>query len=155
MIADRARGALLYSLAGVVLLGGGVWFFRAAPGTGLDPRVPEWRETVERLLPDRPLQTMADTIVMSGTVSTERTTAVSGGGSYLVSMVCAGTGQVRVRLSTSGDGRDSGQAVRCADRPVPQQFRVGLAEEFHLTVSGELAEGDAVFRWRLERTPGG
>ena len=151
MIADRTRGALLYSLAGAVLAGGGVWYFGAAPGTGLDPRVAQWQETVELLLPDRPLQTMADTIVVTGDITAERTTPVEGGGSYLLSVVCAGTGQVRVRLSSS-DGRDSGRAVRCSGEPVPEEIRVGLADEFYMSVAGE--QGDAVFRWRLEQVPG-
>ena len=152
MIADRTRGALLYSLAGAVLLGGGVWYFRAAPDLGLDPRVAQWRETVERVLPDRPLQTSADTIVISGDAGAERTSPVDGG-SYVLSLVCAGTGQVRVRLSSSG-GNDSGRGVPCTEEPAPQRLPVALAEEFHMTVSGEQADGDAVFRWRLERVPG-
>jgi len=149
---DRTRGALLYSLAGLVMLGGGLWFFRAAPETGVDPRVAEWQETAERLLPDLPLQTTADTIVLSGDISTERNTPVDGG-SYLLSVICAGTGQVRVRLSSSGLN-DSGRGVPCSDSPTAEQLPVGLAEEFHLTVSAEPGEGSAVFRWRLERTGG-
>lgn len=152
MIADRTRGVLLYSLAGVVLLGGGLWFFGAAPATGLDPRVAEWRETAERLLPDLPLQTMADTIVITGGISTERNTPVDGG-PYALSMICAGTGQVRVRLSSPG-GNDSGQAVRCSEEPIPQRLRFSLADEFYMSVAGEQDEGDAVFRWRLERVRG-
>jgi hypothetical protein len=149
---DRTRGALLYSLAGAVLVGGGLWFLRAAPETGLDPRVAGWQETAERLLPDLPLQTMADTIVLTGDISTEHNSPVDGG-SYLLSVVCAGTGQVRVRLSSSGLN-DSGRGVRCSDNPTAEQLTVGLAGEFYLSVSGEQNQGSAVFRWRLERTGG-
>ena len=152
MIGDRTRGALLYTLAAVVLLAGGVWFFRTAPETGLDPRVAEWQTTAERLLPDSPLQTMADTIVLTGDTSTEHNSPVDGG-SYALSMICAGTGQVRVRLSSSGRN-DSGRVVRCSDAPSPERLRVALADEFFLSVSGEQDDGGAVFRWRLERTRG-
>jgi hypothetical protein len=152
VIADRARGVLLYSLAGVVLLAGGLWFVRAAPQTGPDPRVARWQRIAEEALPDLPLQTMADTIVISGDAGTERSNAVDGG-SYALSMVCAGAGQVRVRLSSSGSN-DSGRAVRCSEEPTPEQLRVALADEFHLSVSGERQDGHAVFRWRLERTRG-
>ena len=152
MIDDRTRGALLYSLAGLVLLGGGVWFFRAAPETGLDPRVSEWQATVEQLLPDMPLQTMADTIVLTGDLSTERNSPVVGG-PYSLSVICAGTGQVRVRLSSPG-GNDSGRAVRCSDNPLPERLRFSLADEFYMSVSGEQEAGGAVFRWRLERVGG-
>ncbi len=150
MISDRARGVVLYSLAGAVLLGGGLWFVRAAPQTGLDPRLARWQETAEEVLPDLALQTMADTIVITGDISTQRNSPVDGG-SYSLSMVCAGTGQVRVRLSSS-DRNDSGRAVRCSDQPTPQRLRVALADEFHMSVSGEQDDGGAVFRWRLERT---
>ena len=152
MIPDRTRGVLLYALAGAVLLGGGVWFFRAAPPSGLDPRVARWQATAEEMLPDLALQTMADTIVITSDVSTERNAPVDGG-SYSLSMVCAGTGQVRVRLSSSGSN-DSGLAVRCSDEPTPEQLRVALADEFYMSVSGEQDDGGAVFRWRLERTRG-
>ena len=151
MIGDRKRGVLLYSLAGVVLLIGGLWFFGAAPQTGVDPRVAEWQTTAERLLPDLPLQTMADTIVLTGDIATERTSPVDGG-SYALSMICAGTGQVRVRLSSNGT--DSGLAVRCSDAPTERRLRVALAGEFFLSVSAEEDDGGAVFRWRLERTRG-
>jgi hypothetical protein len=150
VISERTRGVVLYSLTAVVLLAGGVWFVGTAPRTGLDPRVARWQQTAERLLPDLALQTMADTIVITGDVRTERNGPVDGG-SYALSMVCAGTGQVRVRLSSSGDN-DSGRAVPCSDAPTPQQLRVALADEFFMSVSGEQDDGGAVFRWRLERT---
>ncbi len=151
MIGDRARGATLYALTGVLLLGGGLWFLRAAPDTGVDPRIAGWRETTEKLLPDQPSQAMAETIVLTGELGTDRTTPVDGG-SYLLAMVCAGTGQVRVRLSSTGN--DSGRAVQCGEAPTVDRLRVAVAEEFFMRVSAENAEGGAVFRWRLERTRG-
>jgi hypothetical protein len=151
VIGDRARGAVLYALAAVVLVAGGLWFFRAAPRTGVDPRVAQWRATAEQLLPDLPLQTMADTIVLTGDISTERTSPVDGG-SYALSMICAGTGQVRVRLSSGGT--DSRLAVRCSDAPTARRLQVLLAGELFLSLSAEEHDGGAVFRWRLERTRG-
>ncbi len=151
-MADRTRGALLYSLTGAVLLGGGLWFFGTAPEDGRDPRIARWQATVEERLPDLAMQTLADTMVVGGDLSTERTSPVDGGW-YALSVVCAGTGQVRVRLSSS-DGNDTGRAVPCSDDPSPQRLQVALADEFYLSVAAEESDGGAVFRWRLERTRG-
>ena len=151
MIGDRARGATLYALAGVLLLGGAVWFFRAAPDTGPDPRIAAWRTTAEAALPDLPLQAMAETVVLAGDLATEQSTPVDGG-SYSLSMICAGTGQVRVQLSSSGT--DSGRAVRCAEAPAVDRIRVAVADDFFIRVSAENDDGGAVFRWRLERSRG-
>jgi hypothetical protein len=142
---------MLYALTGVLLLGGGVWFLRAAPDTGADPRIAGWRETAERLLPDLPLQAMAETIVLTGELGTERSAPVDGG-SYSLSMICAGTGQVRVRLSSTGN--DSGRAVQCGETPEVDRLRVAVADEFFMRLTAENDEGGAVFRWRLERARG-
>ncbi len=129
MNGDRAKGALLYALSAVLLLGGGVWFFRAAPTTGDD-----------------------HTIVMAGDITTERSTNV-GGGSYTLSMVCLGDGgHVRVRLSSIGD--DSGRAVACTPDPASVTLNVALAADFFMLVSGETGGATAVFRWRLDRARG-
>jgi Family of unknown function (DUF6023) len=146
---DRARGVLLYALAGVLLLAGGGWFLAAAPETGEDPRVAAWRATAEEQLPDASSQAMAETIVLSGNATTERSTPVDGG-SYRLTMVCAGTGRVRARLSSIGN--DTGMAVPCTDDPSRVGLTVGLADEFFMLVSAESTDaGGAVFRWRLER----
>jgi hypothetical protein len=139
----------LYAFTAVVLVAGAVWFVAADPGTGEDERVAEWRATVERVVPDLPRQAVADTMVLSGSTTRERTTPVDGG-SYTLTMVCAGTGRVRVRLSSFGN--DSGRAVRCADSPESEQLTVGLADEFFLLVTSEPDDpAGAVFRWRLDR----
>ena len=65
MIEDRARGAMLYSLAGLILLAGGLWFVRAAPDDE-DDRIRAWRATAEELLPDVAAQAMAGAVVLSG-----------------------------------------------------------------------------------------
>jgi len=146
---ERRRGVVLYALTALTLAAGAVWYAWAAPQIGPDPRVQQWRATAERLLPDLPLQTMADTIVLENDLAAERRSPIVGG-SYALSMICAGTGHVRVRLSTGGN--DSGRAVRCSDKPSPDTIRVALADKFFLSVAAEEDEGVAVFRWRLERT---
>jgi hypothetical protein len=152
VISERLRGVLLYALSAVLLLGGGVWYLRSAPADGTDPRVAAWRDTAANLLPDRPLQVRADTIVMTGGAGAERNESV-GGGSYTLSMVCLGEhGRVRVRLSASGD--DTGRGVPCAQAPQPVSITVGLADAFYMRVSPETEGAVAVFRWRLDRTRG-
>ncbi|MCA2213585.1 DUF6023 family protein [Jidongwangia harbinensis] len=150
---DRSRGVVLYAATGVVLLTGAVWFVRAAPDTGVDPRVAAWRATAEGLLPDEPRQAVADTMVLTGVTTRERTAPVDSG-AYTLIMVCAGTGRVRVRLSAVSS--DSGRAVRCADDPVREQLDdLGLPGEFFMLVTSEPADtGSVVFRWRLDRALG-
>ena len=152
MISERRRGVLLYALSAVLLLAGGVWFFRSAPGDYVDPRVPAWRQSATNLLPDLPTQVIADTIVMQDGIAAERTTTV-GGGSYALTMVCVGErGSVRVRLSSSGT--DSGRAVPCAEAPGSVTLTVALSEDFYLRASAETGGAAAVFRWRLEHARG-
>jgi hypothetical protein len=149
---ERARGVVLYALAGVMLLGGGVWFVRAAPVEQSDD-VAAWRATAERVLPDSSLQFMAETLVLNSGGRTERTSPVVGG-AYILSMVCsAAAGQVRVRLSTIGP--DSGRAVPCAaEDPDVERIQVALVDELYLRLSAEDAERGVVFRWRLDRARG-
>jgi Family of unknown function (DUF6023) len=145
VIPDRARGVQLYALTALVLLGGGLWFFAAAPETGEDPRVRDWRDTVTRELPDVLAQAGAGTVVLGPGVDTDAGAAVPGG-SFRLTMLCAGVGQVRVRLSETGD--DTGRPVPCADQPKPVTLGVGLGAQFHLFITAE-TPGPAVFRWRL------
>jgi Family of unknown function (DUF6023) len=150
---ERGRGALLYAVSAVLLLAGGGWFYRTAPVTGDDPRVLDWQQSAARLLPDQPLQVKADTIVVAGDMTTERSTAVQGG-SYSLTMICLGDGgRVRVRLSANSDG-DSGRGVPCTADPSTVTLTVALASDFFMLVSGETQGGTAVFRWRLDRTRG-
>jgi uncharacterized protein DUF6023 len=152
MSSERGRGVLLYLLFAVLLAGGGVWFFRSEPASTSDPRIAVWRDSAANLLPDRPLEVRADTIVMTADSSTQRTEAV-GGGSYTLSMVCLGeSGRIRVRLSTSGD--DSGRGVPCARAPQLVAITVGLADDFFMEVSAETDGSIAVFRWRLDHARG-
>ena len=146
---DRATGATLYASALVLALAGTTWFIRSAPPTSEAPEVVAGRATVERLLPDLTRQAGAETLVLEAGNRTERSTAVDGG-SYALAMLCVGDGQVRVRLSDTGE--DSGRAVRCdAQDPEPVELTVGLADDLFLAVSAE-TQGPAVFRWRAVRT---
>ena len=144
MTPERARGLQLYLLAVVVLVAGGAWFLRSAPYLGDDPRVGPWRETVTLGLPDVQPQTGADTVVLGRGADTEAGAQVSGG-SFALSLICAGVGQVRVRLSSGGN--DTGRPVRCADRPEPITLTIGLGTEFYMSIESETDA--AVFRWRL------
>jgi hypothetical protein len=149
---ERARGALLYGLSAVVLLAGGVWFVRAAPPPGEDPQVRAWRQSALESLPDLPLQVTAETVVLAGDRTTERTAMVDSG-SYTLTMIClGGGGQVRVRVSSIGD--DTGRAVPCGAEPESVTLRMALATEFLLRVSGETDGESAVFRWRLNPSRG-
>lgn len=148
---ERGRGALLYALATALLVAGAGWFVRAAPATGDDRRVPGWQRDAARLLPDRPDQVKAETVVVGAGATTERSADVTGG-SYQLSMICVGDGgHVRVRLSASADA-DSGRAVPCAARPSAVTLTVAVASQLFMLVSGEAQAGTAVFRWRLDRT---
>jgi hypothetical protein len=148
---ERARGALLYGLSAIVLLAGGVWFVRAAP-PGEDSEVTAWRQRALESLPDLPFQVTAETVVLAGDRTTERTAMVDSG-SYTLTMIClGGGGQVRVRVSSIGD--DTGRAVPCRAEPESVTLRMALATEFLLRVSGETDGESAVFRWRLNPSRG-
>jgi len=137
-----------YVLAVLVLVGGGVWFFQTAPYLGEDVRVRAWRATVTRELPDVQPQIEADTVMLG--LGTDREASASlVGGSFTLAMVCAGKGQVRVRLGSSSD-YDTGRPVLCADQPQRVTMTIGLGTKFHLTMTGETEA--AVFRWRLTPT---
>jgi hypothetical protein len=150
----RARGVVLYALAAVLLLAGTLWYVAAAPP---DPpvstaRLASWQRAAGRMLPDRPLQVAAQTLVLGEGSATQRTEPVTGG-SYTLSMICLGErGAVRVRLSATG--YDSGRAVPCAESPTVVSVTVGLADQFLMRADGETSRGPAVFRWRLERAGG-
>ena len=149
MTGERARGATLYTFAAVLLLTGGLWFERAAPARQADEGIATARATVERLLPDLPQSSESETLVLVAGEPTERRTTTLRGGSYTVTMLCLGKGQVRVKLSETGE--DTGKAVHCsAGAPEPVELALGLAEELYLSLSAETS-GPAVFRWRATR----
>jgi len=144
VIPERVRRIQPYVLAALVLVGGGVWFFRAEPYLGEDVQVRAWRATVTRSLPDVQPQIDADTVMLGWAADREASVSVVGG-SFTLAMVCAGTGKVRVRLSSSGN--DTGKPVLCADQPQRVTMTMGLGTKFYLAMTGETEA--AVFRWRL------
>ena len=144
MTPERSRGLQLCLLAALVVIAGGVWFFRSAPYLGDDPRLQRWRETVTLGLPDVQPQTGADTVVLGRDADTEAGATVSGG-SFALTLICAGVGQVRVRLSSGGN--DTGRPIRCGERPQPVTLTIGLGTEFYMSIESE--SDAAVFRWRL------
>ena len=145
MTPDRFRGYQLYALVAAVLIAGGVWYLRSAPYLGDDPRLAGWRATVARDLPDVPEQAAADTVLLGAGTELEAGTTVRGG-AFALTMVCAGLGQVRVRLS-SQRSNDTGKAVVCTDRPELVTLPIGLGTSFYMSIDSETAA--AVFRWRL------
>lgn len=147
MIPERVRILQPYVLAALVLVGGGVWFLRAAPYLGEDQRVQAWRATVIRELPDVQPQIEADTVMLGRGTDREASVSVVGG-SFTLAMVCAGVGRVRVRLGPAGN--DTGAPVPCADQPRPVLMTIGLGPEFYLSMTAETEA--AVFRWRLTPT---
>lgn len=137
----------LYGLAALVAVAGATAFVATAPRTGEDPRVVAGRESLERLIPDLPLQAAAETMVLAPDSRAERNTPVRGG-SFTLTIACAGEGQIRVRLSTTTV--DSGRAVKCAEEPGVVELDVGLASMFFLSVAAESGT-ETVFRWRITR----
>ena len=152
MTSHRRNGVLLYSLAAVLLVVGGLWFFRSAPQFGPDPRLAVWRATVLRVVPDlTPQVTSATVLVGAPAPSSERLDGLESG-SYTLTVACAGESVGRIRIRLSATGNDSGRAVQCADDPTPVTLTVALADTFVMLVSAETAGRPAVFRWRLSLT---
>jgi hypothetical protein len=137
----------LYAFATLLLAAGTWWWVSTAPATGLGPQAAEWRASVERLLPDRSNQVAARTLMIRADGTAEET-AVVRPGPYVLFVLCAGRGQVLIRLSSTGP--DSGRLIPCTDHPDVESLSVGLADDFYLSISGE-ADVAAVFRWQLTR----
>jgi hypothetical protein len=144
MTPERARGLTLYAVTAALLAAGGIWFVRAAPGDGTDPRIAGWKRTVTAALPDSVPQVDANTVVLGRGADTKATAQVTGG-SFRLTMVCAGEGDVWVALSSSGN--DSGLPVPCSDRPQPISMKFALATQFYLAIMPDTDA--AVFRWQL------
>jgi Family of unknown function (DUF6023) len=109
----RLTGAALYAGAAVPVAAGALWWVAAAPEQVADTKVVAWRRTVEQILPERADQVDARTHVLNPGEDIDDQGDVQPG-PHVLTLVCAGRGQVRVRL---GPGVDSGWAVPCADTP--------------------------------------
>jgi hypothetical protein len=142
---DGITGAVLYAAAALLVVTGSVWWVRAAPPPEERSQVTAWRVTAEKLLPDRYEQIAAGTVVIRAEGASEVTAETRPGRHYLF-FLCAGHGQVLIRLSSGGP--ESGRLVDCEDPPVVQSLAVGLADRFYLQISGGAAS-TVVFRWLL------
>jgi hypothetical protein len=87
----------------------------------------------------------AGTLVVHAAGTREDTAEVQPG-PYYVFYLCAGHGELLIRLSTNNS--DSGKLVRCTDPPQVQSLEVGLGDEFYLAVLAQDGAG-GVFRWQL------
>jgi hypothetical protein len=146
---ERARGAVLYATAGLVVAGGGVWWFLSAPPERGNAQINEWRAAVERELPDTRSQADAATAVL-GAGQDQSFEASVETGEYRVSLICRGGPETVVRVSLSQYGRDSGLGLQCSDQRPPNTFKVGLGDLVRLNVVVS-DDGPVVFRYSVER----
>jgi hypothetical protein len=146
---ERTRGALLNACFVLVLVGGGVWWFRAAPHERVDPQIVKWQASAERMLPDADNQADADTITLAAGEDHEVVADV-GNGSYRVSVICVGGTGTTVRISLGEVGGDSGRGLDCGGDHAPYSFPVGVVGRLRANVSvGD--SGPVVFRYSLVR----
>jgi hypothetical protein len=148
-MSDRARGAVIYAGAAAVLGAGAFWWFAAVPHEPRDPEIEQYRQTVQRLLPDVASQVDAGMVSLPAGVEQEVVAEV-GMGTFLVSAVCAGGAGSQVRISLGDDG-DSGRGLDCAGEAVPVNFTVSAAGELRIHVSVN-ESGPIVFRYSLLRS---
>jgi hypothetical protein len=149
MVGERARGAVLYACAGLVLAGGGVWWVRAAPRDLVDPRIEQWQSSAQRLLPDADNQESAGTVAL-GAGADQEVLAEGGDGSFMVSVICVGGAGSSLRISLS-DTDDTGHGLDCAGDPTPFQFKVSIPDQLRMNVTVN-DSGPVVFRYSLLRT---
>jgi hypothetical protein len=149
VMGERARGAVLYTCAALLLGAGGIWWFHAAPRQKVDPQIQAWQRSAEQMLPDIEQQESADTLTLPA--GTEREVSANvGNGSFLVTIVCVGGAGSQVRVSLS-DADDSGRGLDCVGDHTPDNFNVGIADQLRMNVSvGD--SGPVVFRYSVLRT---
>jgi hypothetical protein len=142
---DGITGVVLCAVAVLLVVAGAAWWVRAAPAVEPRSQVSAWRASAERLLPDRFEQVAAGTVVIRANGASEVEGETRPGRHYLY-FLCAGHGQVLIRLSSGGP--ESGRMVECEDPPVVQTLAVSLADRFILQISGGVGS-TVVFRWLL------
>jgi uncharacterized protein DUF6023 len=145
---ERARGAVLYACAGLLLAGGAVWWVRAAPRERVDPQIERWRRSAEQMLPDLEKQESADTLTLAAGADQDVVADV-GDGSFLVSVICVGGADSQLRISLS-DGDDSGHGLDCAGDRTPYNFNVAIRDQLRMNVNVGDA-GSVVFRYSVLR----
>ncbi|KUL27598.1 DUF6023 family protein [Actinoplanes awajinensis] len=147
MSGERGRGVILHGLAVLLVVAGGIWWWRAEPAVESDPRLLTWRLAAEQLLPETEDQEKSDTLALAAEGEYDEVAALDGG-AFLVSVVCAGPDDSRVRVSLGDD--DSGRGLRCSGSRTPEVFSVGVGTELHLRVVVEQV-GPVIFRYTLQR----
>jgi hypothetical protein len=143
---DRARGAVLYAGAALLLVAGGAWWVRAKPRPAVDPVLARWSATAERLLPDPPEAETVETIELRRGVHRQVDAPIDTGAQG-ISMVCVGEPKSVVRVSL-GVVDDSGRPVHCTGAEPPTRFEVGLVGQLHMDLSLDGA-GPVVFRYSV------
>ncbi|MEU8815966.1 DUF6023 family protein [Actinoplanes sp. NPDC048796] len=158
MTSERVRGAVLYSMAAVLLAAGATWWLVAAPDD-TEPTSPaqQWRQAAERLLPDVGTQEDGATLTLTPGAAQQISTEVPSG-QYSVAMVCVGGSGSTVRVSLdsaesgfgdfSGVGGDSGLGMSCEQERSPETFPVQLTDALRMTVTAG-QDSEVVFRYSL------
>ena len=149
MVGERARGAVLYACAGLILAGGAVWWVRAAPGDVVDPKIKRWRQAAEQLLPETGSQESSGTVALAANAD-QQVLADGGDGSFLVSVICVGGAGSSMRISLS-DTDDSGHGLSCTGEATPFQFTVSIPDQLRMNVTVN-ESGPVVFRYALVRS---
>lgn len=146
MTSERARGAVLYAGAALVLAAGGAWWVRAKPVQPVDPAVAQWTATAERLLPEPPNAEAAETVELGVGVDRQIDAPVDTG-NHGLAVVCVGGSNSVVRVSL-GLVDDSGRGLRCSGDAQPTRFEVSLAGHLHMNLS-VTGSSPVVFRYAV------
>jgi hypothetical protein len=143
---ERARGAVLYAGAALLLVAGGTWWLRAKPRQADDPAVATWTATAERLLPEPPDAEAAETVELGAGAAREIDAPVDTGNQRL-SVVCVGQSDSIVRVSL-GQIDDSGRGLHCTGEQRPTDFEVFLVDHLHMSLD-VTGSSPVVFRYSV------
>ena len=152
MIGERARGAILYGCAALLLAGGVTWYAGAAPGAPADDRLTRWREEAGRVLPELAALEASDTVTLAPGADEEVAASV-GDGEFVVTVFCVGNGGSQVRVRLGEEGTDSGHGLSCTGDRKPDFFSVTTAGDLRMKVTGN-DSGPVVFRYTVLRENG-
>jgi hypothetical protein len=143
--AERARGAVLYGAAALLLAGGGLWWVHARPARPADLTVSQWRMIAQQLLPQSDDAEADDTVELT---TDREIDAPVASGAHRLSVVCVGGANSVVRISLGID--DSGRGLDCAGQQPPTHFDVSVAGRLrmNLNVGGP---SPVIFRYTVEK----
>jgi hypothetical protein len=145
---ERARGAVLYAGAALLLVAGGTWWVRAEPPPQNDPDLARWTVAAERLLPEPPGAEVTKTIEL-GAGAGRQVDAPVDTGNQRVSVVCVGESETIVRVSL-GTVDDSGRGLHCTDDQAATHFEVFLVDHLHMNLN-VTGSSPVVFRYSVVR----